>query len=254
VRSRRRSRIADHPISHERWLVSYADFVTLLFAFFTVLYASSTVDTTKLEAVGDSIQEVFAGPSLNPVVNVAPKPAVIALTPVKPAQQEKPNPGQELARVEEQLLRDLAGEIAEGRVSLAQDQRGLVISIPEAGSFATGSADLPPKATALFSALGARLRVVPNAIRVEGHTDDVPIHTPRYESNWDLSTARATAVVAFLIEVAGVDPGRLSAAGYAEFRPRAANDSPANRATNRRVDLVILNPATRSAEEPAVGR
>jgi chemotaxis protein MotB len=247
VRSRRRSRIADHPVSHERWLVSYADFVTLLFAFFTVLYASSTVDTTKLEAVGDSIQQVFAGPALNPVANVAPRPVVIPETP-------QPQPGEELVRVEQQLLRDLADEIAEGRVSLTQDARGLVISIREAGSFATGSADLPPKATALFSILGSRLRVVPNAVRVEGHTDDVPIHTSRYESNWQLSTARATVVVAFLIQEAGLDPGRLSAAGYAEFRPLAANDSPEHRATNRRVDLVVLNPATRSAEEPAANR
>jgi len=245
VRSRRRSRIADHPISHERWLVSYADFVTLLFAFFTVLYASSTVDSTKLEAVGDSIQQVFAGPALNPVANVAPRPVVIP---------ETPQPGEELVRVEQQLLRDLADEIAEGRVSLTQDSRGLVISIREAGSFATGSADLPPKATALFSTLGSRLRVVPNAVRVEGHTDDVPIHTSRYESNWQLSTARATVVVAFLIQEAGLDPGRLSAAGYAEFRPLAPNDSLENRAANRRVDLVVLNPATRSAEEPAANR
>jgi chemotaxis protein MotB len=126
-----------------------------------------------------------------------------------------------------------------------------VISIRETGSFAIGKAELPPEARALFTTLGARLQAVSNAIRVEGHTDDVPIHTARYQSNWELSTARATEVVAYLIGSAGIDPGRLSAAGYAEFHPRAPNDSPANRATNRRVDLVVLNPATQSAEEPA---
>ena len=242
MRSRRRSRIADHATSHERWLVSYADFITLLFAFFTVLYASSTVDTNKLAAIGDSMQAVFVGPPMDSVLNVEPRSRVMPSMPDLP---------QDLSRVKELLARDLAFEIAEGRVSLERDQRGLVISIRETGSFATGRADLPPEARALFAKLGARLHDVPNAVRVEGHTDDVPIHTARYESNWQLSTARATEVVAFLIQASGLDPGRLSAAGYAEFHPRAANDSPANRATNRRVDLVILNPATRTAEEPA---
>ena len=243
MRSRRRSRISDHGVSHERWLVSYADFITLLFAFFTVLYASSTVDTKKLEAVGHSMQAVFAdGPPLDAVRNVEPKASLLP---------DAPNLPQNLSQIREQLTRDLVAEIADGRVVLEQDQRGLVISIREAGSFATGKAELPPQARALFTTLGARLQTIPNAVRVEGHTDDVPIHTARYGSNWELSTARATEVVAFLIESASIDPGRLSAAGYAEFHPRAANDSPGNRATNRRVDRVVLHPATDAAEEPA---
>jgi chemotaxis protein MotB len=230
-------------VSHERWLVSYADFITLLFAFFTVLYASSTVDTKKLEAVGHSMQAVFAdGPPLDTVRNVEPRSNLMPDAPDLP---------QNLSTIREQLTRDLVAEIAEGRVVLEQDQRGLVISIRETGSFAIGKAELPPEARALFTTLGARLQAVSNAIRVEGHTDDVPIHTARYQSNWELSTARATEVVAYLIGSAGIDPSRLSAAGYAEFHPRAPNDSPANRATNRRVDLVVLNPATQSAEEPA---
>lgn len=243
MRSRRRSRISDHGVSHERWLVSYADFITLLFAFFTVLYASSTVDTKKLEAVGHSMQAVFAdGPPLDSVRNIEPRASLLP---------DAPNLPQNLSTIREQLTRDLVSEIADGRVVLEQDQRGLVISIREAGSFATGKAELPPQARALFTTLGARLQTITNAVRVEGHTDDVPIHTARYASNWELSTARATEVVAFLIESASLDPGRLSAAGYAEFHPRAPNDSPGNRATNRRVDLVVLNPATESAEEPA---
>jgi chemotaxis protein MotB len=200
------------------------------------------VDTKKLKAVGNSMQAVFVGPPLDAVANLAPRPLPIP---------EVPDLPQDLSRVKALLTRDLAVEIKEGRVSLEQDVRGLVISIREAGSFGIGRADLPPEAKALFTTLGSRLREIPNAVRVEGHTDDVPIHTARYESNWQLSTARATEVVAFFIQSSRVDPGRLSAAGYAEFRPRAANDSPANRATNRRVDLVVLNPATRTAEEPS---
>jgi chemotaxis protein MotB len=229
-------------VSHERWLVSYADFITLLFAFFTVLYASSTVDTKKLEAVGHSMQAVFAdGPPLDAVKNVEPRSTLLPDAPELP---------QNLSQVREQLARDLVAEIEEGRVVLEQDQRGLVISIRETGSFAIGKAELPPKATAIFNMIGARLQTVPNAIRVEGHTDDVPIHTSRYQSNWELSTARATEVVAFLIESTRLNPARLSAAGYAEFHPRVENNSPESRATNRRVDLIVLNPATQSAEEP----
>jgi chemotaxis protein MotB len=242
VRSRRRSRIGDQHTSHERWLVSYADFITLLFAFFTVLYASSTLDTKKLAMVGDSFQAVFAGPPMDTVRNVEPRSTLLPAMPTLP---------QDLSRVKGLLAHDLTVEIAEGRVTLEQDQRGLVISIRETGSFAIGRAELPPESKALFATLGARLAAIPHAVRVEGHTDDVPIHTQRYQSNWQLSTARATEVVAFLIQDANIDPARLSAAGYAEFHPRTTNDTPDNRARNRRVDLVILNPATQSAEEPA---
>jgi chemotaxis protein MotB len=98
--------------------------------------------------------------------------------------------------------------------------------------------------------LAAQLRTVPNVIRVEGHTDDVPIHTPQFNSNWELSTARATTVVQFLIDAGRLDPTRLSAAGYAEYRPRLPNDSPESRARNRRVDIVVLDPATAGREEP----
>ena len=149
------------------------------------------------------------------------------------------------------LRKDLSSEIQDGRVALEPDARGLVVSIQESGSFTTGSADLPPAAQQLIAHVADRLRNIPNAIRVEGHTDDVPIQTSKYSSNWDLSTARATRVVDYLIHAGEIDPVRLSAAGYSEFRPLVPNDSPANRARNRRTDIVILNTATRKAEEPA---
>jgi chemotaxis protein MotB len=130
------------------------------------------------------------------------------------------------------------------------DQRGLVISVREAGSFSIGSAELVPEAQDLFRQISLNLVDISNHVRVEGHTDDVPIHTPRFASNWELSTARATNVVAFFTEEAGLAPGRLSAAGYAEFHPRVPNDSPDHRAENRRVDIIVLNPQTLSREEP----
>jgi chemotaxis protein MotB len=124
-----------------------------------------------------------------------------------------------------------------------------VISLPEAGSFPAGRAELSAQARNVMLDLAQELRALPNLIRVEGHTDDVPIHTPQFASNWELSTARATTVVQYLIEAGGLDPARLAAAGYAEYRPRLSNDSPDARARNRRVDIVVLDP-TAAIEEP----
>jgi chemotaxis protein MotB len=126
-----------------------------------------------------------------------------------------------------------------------------VVSIREAGTFGVGSAELSDAARSVLGEVADALADVDHPVRIEGHTDDVPIRTAKYKSNWELSTARATNVVSFFVEDRGLPPSRFSAAGYGEFRPRAANDSGANRAANRRVDIVILNDATRLAEEPA---
>jgi len=241
-RRRRRLNRRVAPPSHERWLVSYADFITLMFAFFTVLYASSTVDARKMATVMNSMQHVFDGAGAPPP---AAPPAEKHIVPplVDP-------PGLDLLVVRRALEEDLAGEIAHGRVALEPDARGLVVSIRESGSFTTGSSDLPPAAQQVISTIAERLRAIPNTVRVEGHTDDVPIQTSKYSSNWDLSTARATRVVDYLIAAGGLEPTRLSAAGYSQFHPRVPNDSAAHRAMNRRTDIVILNTATRLAEEP----
>ena len=233
----RRRRTAEPPVARDRWLVSYADFITLMFAFFTVLYASSTVDRSKLAWMTVSMQQVFTG--------VEPPGA-----PMAPAMPHRPAAVNELQSVHARLSYDLAPEIESGRLSVEFDARGVLISIREAGSFSTGSAELPPAAATVLDRVARRLREIPNAARVEGHTDDVPIRTERFASNWDLSTSRATQVIAYLVQHAGIDPARLSAAGYSQFRPRVPNDSDANRARNRRVDIVILNQSTRSAEEP----
>ena len=240
-RSRLNRRVA--PPSHERWLVSYADFITLMFALFTVLYASSTVDARKMASVMGAMQQVFAGQGAPPP-SAPPAEQHIAPPPLDP-------PGADLVVVREALHRDLASDIAGGRVALEPDARGLVVSIRESGSFTTGSAELPPAAQQLIAHVADRLRDIPNAVRVEGHTDDVPIETSKFASNWELSTARATRVVDYMIQAGHVDPSRLSAAGYSQFHPRVANDSDENRARNRRTDIVILNSATRRAEEPA---
>jgi chemotaxis protein MotB len=227
---RRRTRLNRRVVqsTHDRWLVSYADFITLMFAFFAVMYASSTVDARKLASMIESMQQVFAGQGTSTARGSVP----------------------DLRTLQQLLQEEFSADLQSGRIVLERDGRGLVVSIMESGSFGTGSAELPPDGQALLARIGSRLAAMPNAIRVEGHTDDVPIQTARFGSNWELSTARATRVVQALSREGGVDPTRLSAAGYAEFHPRVPNDSPGNRARNRRVDLVILNDATRRAEEP----
>src|SRR5262249_27020256 len=139
------------------------------------------------------------------------------------------------------------GELSD--FDLNVDARGLVLSLPEAGSFPSGQADPTAEAQAVLAEIGRVLATVPNAIRVEGHTDDVPMKSARFGSNWELSTARATRGAVVLAGRAGVPPVRLSAAGYAEFRPRIANDSFEHRARNRRVDIVVLS-ADAARDEP----
>jgi chemotaxis protein MotB len=138
------------------------------------------------------------------------------------------------------LEKALAGEIKRNEVALRTDQDGLVVSLRELGFFDSGSAAMKPEAEGAFARVAQILQEHACAVRIEGHTDTVPIHTPQFASNWELSTARATELVKALIEKHGVAPERLSAAGYAEFHPVASNASPKTRQLNRRVDVVIL--------------
>lgn len=249
---RARTAVDSERTPQDRWLVSYADFITLLFAFFTTMYAIAIVDPGRLGMVGEALQVAFAAPpDVAPPVDppVAPPPAAVPPPKVVDSVDAL---GEDLEHVRHELAERLATHIASEQVALEVDRRGLVVSIREAGSFATGSAELSTSARALFAQAGVTIARIGNFVRVEGHTDDVPIRTSRYHSNWELSTARATNVVDFMVTELRIDPKRLSAAGYSEFHPRLPNDTVDGRARNRRVDLVILNPATRGAEERGV--
>lgn len=212
--------------SRDRWIIPYADFVTLLFACFAALYAATALDAT----------------TNNPPVTGK------GILPEHQAIVGSEHDNTQLVR--NALERELATDLAEKRLELVEDRRGLVLAIPEAFAFDPGRSDLSPTAEALMSRVGRVLIDLPNAVRVEGHTDNTPIKNARFGSNWDLSTARATRVVAYFIVNTGIPPSRMSAAGYSEFHPRAANTTVDGRARNRRVDIVILNASTMTAEEP----
>jgi chemotaxis protein MotB len=238
MRDRRRG----PPVNHDRWLVSYADFVTLLFAFFVVLYATAQVDKEKTVRLSGAIRSAFqelgvfqdggvsgvqaAAPALAGTIQTAPKPVAA-------------QPG-EFNGIRAELERALAAEIRRNEVALHMDADGLVVSLREIGFFDSGSASIKPGAEGAFDRVAGILREHPYPIRVEGHTDNIPIHTAQFASNWELSTARATELVKSLIEDHGIPADRLSAAGYAEFHPVASNDNAKGRQLNRRVDVVIL--------------
>jgi chemotaxis protein MotB len=206
------------------------------------MYAISTVDAQKMSKMVASMQVALKGEPMPPAP--VPLPQTGLPQPVVPRLDN-------LVELRRQLSARLQRQIQHGNVEIGVDSRGLVVSIREAGSFASGSADLSDGARALLADIAAPLSELPQPIRIEGHTDDTPIRTSRFRSNWELSTARATQVIAFLQNDLGLPASRLSAAGYGEFHPRVPNASAAARAENRRVDLVILNTATSSAEEPA---
>lgn len=225
---KRTTREAHNP---DRWLVSYADFTTLLFAFFVVMFASSEANQYKARRVSAAVEKALAGGVGSSEIR----------QPVKP---ERPAPARDTAELASSLRlleAQLATEINSGKIKMSLQQRGLVVSLSEAGFFQPGDDRIEPSMYEAFGKLSEALRQLPNPVRLEGHTDSVPIHNPRFRNNWDLSTARALAVLTLLEETYAIGRTRLSAAGYADTAPVESNETEAGRAHNRRVDLVILS-------------
>lgn len=247
----RRARHEDEHENHERWLVSYADFITLLFAFFVVMYSLSSVNEGKYRVLSDSIVQAFRSIDVNStgekmIVSSTARPALVALPP-KPQAEEKVDAAAEARRqAAEERRRELAEEIKRaleplaqsGQVRVTEGARGISVEINSNVLFATGDAALGAPAG---QALRAVAEVVSGAgfpVVVEGHTDNTPIATYRFPSNWELSAARASSVVRLFAE-AGVSPHRLTAAGYGDQRPVADNSSDPGRARNRRVTILM---------------
>jgi chemotaxis protein MotB len=267
----RRKRRANHA-NHERWLVSYADFITLLFAFFVVLYASSQVDKRKVGMLALAIQVAFqqmgvfqASSTQVPIDSAEPMPfstaqaiesakrtASLGRIASRPEGSLDTGIGEEngdLAELQTELENALAPEIKRNEIALRREPDGLVISLREVGFFESGSAVMKPTSMGAFDRIAGLLRTREYRLRIEGHTDNVPIHTAQFPSNWELSTARATEIVRLLMVRDGFSPDRLSAGGFAEYHPVASNRTAEGRGMNRRVDIVILG---RGSTEPAI--
>ena len=256
----RRKRPQGH-VNHERWLVSYADFITLLFAFFVVLYSSSQVDNRKVGKLAAAIQVAFerlgmfapngsrlsalAEPGVlsNSKAEVLPKALQRSGNSAASFDGNMPKRRAEaIAGIRKRLELSLADELSRGELRLRTTPEGVIISLQDLAFFETGSAAVRRASYAALHRIASVLSSTNCSIRIEGHTDNVPIHTRLYPSNWELSTARATSIVRDFIEREAMDPARLSGAGYAEFHPIADNSGAEGRQLNRRVDLVVVPP------------
>jgi chemotaxis protein MotB len=264
--ARRRKKPQDH-VNHERWIVSYADFITLLFAFFVVMYSISSVNEGKYRVLSQTLTTAFqeAGRSLEPIqVGEAPQQSGSmvgseqASALIQTDNRIGPGTYDDQGRQSDNALADLPADEGQRMSFLAatiEDMLGayveadlvevtftadrVKVNMKDKMLFASGSAHLSTSAVTALRDISRVLKTVPNSIQVEGNTDNRPIHTEEFPSNWELSAARAASVVHLLTRFE-VDPSRLSAIGYGEHRPVADNDSDEGRARNRRVTLVIL--------------
>ncbi len=234
-----------HHVNHERWMVSYADFVTLLFAFFVVMFASSQQDHKKTQQAEYSIRTAFQTMGIFPPVTRKPDlSGVVAVVPQSVAMEGDVASMAmvmiDLRNLKRRMERTLAPQIENGTVTVALGRAGLLISLSDAGFFHSGSAIPIASSLPALNAIGRAIATTPYDVRIEGHTDNVPIHNAQYADNWELSTARATVLTRLFIEDDRIVPQRLSAAGYAQYHPVASNLTSAGRSRNRRVDIIVL--------------
>jgi chemotaxis protein MotB len=272
-RRKRRGHEAEEHENHERWMVTYADMVTLLMVLFIVLFAMSQVDQRKFHELKQGFQQEYGtGPTLLDGgsgladgaaagledTGVASDGFEIDLASAQKALEEKEEAAQAQARdrraleeAKKRILAELEARGLQDAVRFRLDERGLVVTIvTDKVVFDLGQADLKPGGQTVLEAIAPVLRELPNAVTVEGHTDNLPISGGRYPSNWELSTARATTVLRYLLGTHAVPAGRLSAAGYGDQRPIVPNDTETNRSVNRRVAVVVhaLNPGQSGGE------
>lgn len=256
--------------NHERWLISYADFITLLFAFFVVMFASSQADKGKAQQVSESVRRALEQGALAPklaailggtvhdagrgsAMRRGPGGGERTLSPEEVGQEQESllEPGAagaesdpvvaELLPSLEYLSRELEEELRTGRLQISLEARGLVVSLPQTTFFPSGEDTIDPATYPMIEKVARVIHRIPNPVRLEGHTDSVPIHNTRFPSNWELSAARSIAMLNLLAGRFGVPRGRLAIAGYADNAPVESNESERGRARNRRVDIVILN-------------
>ena len=277
TRRRARSQEAEEHENHERWMVTYADMVTLLMVLFIVLFSMSQVDQRKYEelrqglmdqfgtgatlmdggsgllagdSLGESLHEPGAGDDEPEDLGASVQAAFAAPVRSTEEDREQPDPGSgtgdldrgALETVRQRIQQALDAQGLGHTVDFRYDERGLVITIvTDEVLFDPGRADLQPAGRAVLDAVGPTLAPLPNGIAVDGHTDDVPISTAPFPSNWELSTARATTVLRYLLDRHGLAASRASASGYADQRPLVPNDTASNRQVNRRVEVVVLS-------------
>ncbi|MCX6625159.1 MAG: OmpA family protein [Acidobacteria bacterium] len=238
--------------NHERWLVSYADFITLLFAFFVVMFASSRSDKGKASLMAESVRraldEGHVAAAISGVLGGTPRKngkgnLESATAPKSVNATTREGTLAELLPSLNVLSVELKREIELGQMDVQLKPRGLVITLRQAAFFPSGEDTIEPNTFGSIEKVAAAIKKLPNPVRLEGHTDAQPIHTSRYRSNWDLSTARSIAMLELFTKQFGVPENRLAVAGYADTFPVDSNETDEGRRHNRRVEIVVLNQA-----------
>jgi len=223
--NRRQPRSRGDGANHERWVISYADFVTLLFAFFVVLFATSSADMAKARAVAESVKAAFSEKTYAQI-NPSKKPQPTTNTLLSP-------PREDLSATEALLRKQLQDEIRKGEIELHRESRGLVISFKQAGIFNSGEAAIKDSALPAMGKLANALEQIPNQVRLEGHTDNQPIYNDQFKNNWELSSARSIAFLQIITGKFHMPMDRLAVSGYADVVPIADNSTEAGRARKR---------------------
>lgn len=244
----RRKSIPHESENIDRWMVSYADFVTLLFAFFVVMYAISSVNEGKYRVLSDTMTEAFkvAPKSPNPIQIgkenrsiTSAKPSNDIIKPIKILPKSERTYEREMQQIAQTVSKSVQPLIDQGLIKVTQHKLWVEIEMNSKILFSSADSELEEEAFPALKALAGVLKKLPNSIDVEGHTDNVPINNELFPSNWELSAARAASVVHLFTDY-GVDPRRLSSIGYAEYRPISNNSTSDGRLRNRRVKVVIL--------------
>ena len=251
----RPGRRAEEPENHERWLVSYADFITLLFAFFVVMYAVSSVSEGKYRVLSDSLVQAFRNVTVNSSgtqvivqANAAAIPRTVSTGRNTKADEQRRAIREKMRTMARDISEVMAPLVREGTVRVTQTAHGVTVEINASVLFAPGDSSLAADATKALRAVARILATTELPVAVEGHTDNTPIATVQFPSNWELSVVRASSVVRLFVE-AGVTPQRLTAAGFGEQRPVADNATSEGRARNRRVTILIDSPTVEVPEE-----
>lgn len=236
--SRRKKKNQSEGLRGDEWMATFSDTVTLLLTFFILLYSFSSVDAQKFKQIASAFQSVLSGQGSNQMFDMDLKEGSAPVT----GETPKPEPanGNDAGDIYSKVKEFIEKNNLQASVEIKEDSRGVIIQLRDNILFESGKADIKDDSKPILEKINSLIAAFPNNIIVEGHTDNVPINNERYATNWELSTARATAVLRYFVETKGQAPTKFTAAGYGEYKPVAPNDSDANKSMNRRVNILIV--------------
>lgn len=239
--SRRKKAEGSGGPSGSEWLATYADTMTLLLTFFILLYSFSSIDAEKFKQISAALHSVLTGQSGDSIIDFNLQTGDVPIVGESSDNSDIPlDKGNKNEMMYEQVKEFVEKNELEAVVRIKEDSRGVIIELRDSVLFDSGKANIREDSKPIIEKISALISTLPNEINVEGHTDNVPMKNYKFESNWELSTARAGSVLRFFVEKKGVEPSRFKASGYGEFRPLVPNDSEEHRALNRRVSILIV--------------